>query len=593
MRRVVAVGVVMSVLLVVGLLAAGATPAAADTTTNQNVTADEITNEWTLAELQQDGTSAANAPASVRMDDRTNRMYWVVHWPAELLGSGAGDPDGDGWKHLERGETVERNSVYLRSINQGESETVTVVTVYYDEGEREVTRDNETTTVDAPKNVQVYKHEVELERGWSFAEVDLPRTDDSRQVTMWIEGSEDDLRWTFEHESVATTQPISIDTWGDFISTALLYFVGPILLGTFLVGSGAKYAINRASIGPQWGYARWMILLGVIAGLAMILLFTSIAQLIVNLPFVISAFVVLVIGVVILETYTSNVDRVQFYQPTLEYTESPEGEGMRDQYNAKQDSELVVQTADNDLAVVRPGLLPFLSRLFGGAAKLQGAEKMETAVNVEGSSINKKIYTDPEAESPIEYQPEGWAWELPVTKVCPSCDSKTVYELGYEEDDEFGCSSCEHTFDDPSRTVTRDDLLRIGAYITGIGAAVYVVMLLSGSPILAAGTGLVLGVTVGATPTNGYARFEPAEGMTRKAETSVMMMEISHDEFRTFEAVKKRLTELASSQIVEREKAVSDYDQSLVQYVLGDEDPDPSLISLTEGDDEEVSADDD
>ena len=93
----------------------------------------ESGSEYTLSELRQDGTSYANSPDSVRLSG--SEMYWMIHWPAGLSGN-PGDPSDSYWRYLSPDDVVDRNSVWLRSINTGSSRNVTVTVATYEICER-------------------------------------------------------------------------------------------------------------------------------------------------------------------------------------------------------------------------------------------------------------------------------------------------------------------------------------------------------------------------------------------------------------------------------------------------------------------------
>ncbi|MFW5905848.1 MAG: hypothetical protein ACOCUO_03295, partial [archaeon] len=263
---------------------------------------DDDEQDYTLSELRQGGSQLSNSPDSVRSAD--GRMYWAIYWPANALLSNPGDPEDDDWEFLSPDETVERNSIYLRTILQDrDAEEMTIKVAYWREGEREVEDGNSTATESYVKDLTVDTQEVSFEKGWAMEEIDLRKSDEPRQVTIWAEDNEE-LRWTFTHESVATSQTAGIQTEGDYLTRASLEFVIPIIVGVFLVGGLVAGALRRAGKGPGWGYAKWALTLTIGSVFVLVTQFSSATEVLVNAPRILAALVVAIVAIVMLETYT-------------------------------------------------------------------------------------------------------------------------------------------------------------------------------------------------------------------------------------------------------------------------------------------------
>lgn len=516
-RRLPVLAIVVAAAVVVALLV-GAVAAA-----------EESDDELTLEELREGGTQYSNSPDSVRIAGE--RMYWVVHWPADAWMANAGDPDDDNWQYLSPGERVDRNAVYLRTINLEETEELTVNVAYYNVDRQRVERDNETVWEETATNVSVAEHAVTLERGWSMAEIPLRQNDENKQVTMWVDGKNaDSLRWRFEHKSIATTQAAGINSEGDYLLRAGTEFVFPTLIGAFLVGGLSRRAIKRAAIGPQWGYFRWIVVLSLLMGAVAVFLYRSASSLLVHAPWFVAVFVVAVFGIVLLETLQYGVRKVEFIKPQIEEATSPSGEDAYDSQTYRSKTEKVVRTESDGWAVVRPGLRPFLARIFGGAAHLEGAEDIQARWEAAEGKDDEKIFIHWIAPEVLEYEPEGWELDLP----------------------------------DPE---TRKDWINLAAEVAIVIAVGALVTAPLGSSVgLAAGL-----VTAGVTwvrPTDGYARVKPAPAHTRSAWVSMLFLS---QEFADAETIQDARTEVVRQQAraeKDVEAALQGKDETLVEEMF-------------------------
>jgi len=386
--------------LVLLLLTSALTPfvaAAADGSENS-------TDGYTLEELRRGGTTVGNGPESIRMTDQ--RMFWLIHWPASAVTSTPGEDDS--WAHVEPGGRVDRNAVYLRTF-LFESETVTVRIVSWREGERTVRRGNVTETVPIATNVTESTHKAELGLGRPTAKVPLPQHNRPTHVTMWIE-EYPSARWRFEHKSVATTQSAGISSEGDYLVRLATDVIGPALVGIFVVGFLIRKAIDKAGVGPLKGLGFWIFALGILGAGGLLLAFDSIAELLVAAPKVLAVGLVAIVAIVMLETWTGHVERWDFVQLETTPATSPSGEDRVDARGFAKRHERIIRMPDGGMAVVRPGIIRFLARCFGGASRLRNAGEIRTEIRETGSSrTDKMILTHPEHDDgPLEYEGEGF-----------------------------------------------------------------------------------------------------------------------------------------------------------------------------------------
>lgn len=490
-------------------------------------------DQFTLDELRSDGVTAANAPPSTRMHN--DRMYWIIHWPASAILGTPGDPMDDSWLYLgEEGGSVDRNTIYLRSINMDQTETVTVTIVYYDVEQQVVEEGNATTTEEQAVNVETKQVRAELQRGWSMAAIPLQKNPDHRYVTMWIEGQEDDLRWTFTHQSVATTQAAGIDTYGDYLTRAGIDFLGPILVGSFLTGVIGRRAIKKAGIGPQWGYTKWLIVLTLGTVAIGFHQFSSLAEVVVAAPRMLALYVVGVFAIVLIETYTTGVSKAAFFKPELTDATSPSGNDAYDMVRAKQVEEQTVRMNDGHLAVVRPGLRAFLSRCFGGAARLENAEQISTKVDLVESPIDEVYFVDPKADRVLDYKPESWQISVP----------------------------------DPD---SRAEWFRMGSFALLAVMVAFAVYSFAGNPLYGTLSLLALATLAVVRPEDGYARIDPAPAHMRSAWASMLYLSIEAEDAETIEQARKENIRLQAKSEKEVDAALQDQDATLIQEMFGND----------------------
>jgi hypothetical protein len=523
------------------------------------------TGEYTLDELKQGGTTVSGAPASVRMTQR--KQFWVIHWPASAVGSNPGEDDQ--WAHVEPGSRVDRNAVYLRSIVL-EQETVHVKVVSWRRGTKTVSEGNTTTQEPVARNVTVRTHEVTLNRGWPMVEVPLPQHNRETQVTMFIE-EYPGARWRFEHKSVATTQNAGIESEGDYLVSLLMDVLVWVIGGGFVVGIVCKKALDRAGRGPGYGYGPWIVLLTVGTAIGGFIAFESLAEVIVAAPTVLAAYTVAVFAVILLETYTSNVRKVQFEQLDVEHSTTPSGEEGYGWRSTATTTEDVVRMPDGRDAVVRRGLMPFLARVFGKAATLRNQGEIAHRIEDTGpSAVDERILVHPDAEEVLHYEPESfkWAWEHESDD--PHEETGTTEIAGYE---------VAKTAFAGLATTTLVGLVLANPLPSGLGLLGAVGAVLFQPLALVAGAVAVLVVGREAVP--GEALVVPAPSHMETAyATTAMLAELAEDADTIDEFKRLYRRERIKSQ-KDVEEALEKRDQTLVEgmFDLEDGDLDPEVAS--------------
>lgn len=397
------------------------------------VTAQETSStsesELTLSELREDGTRYTGSPDSVRIED--DQMFWLIHWPAGISGS-PGDPDDNQWQYLSPDDLVDRNSVWLRTINTDDREEVTVTVATYQVDEREVHNDrtNTTTTEQYARNVTTSEHNVTLDRGWVLEEIPIPESQAGQEVTMWV-GDSDELRWRFSHRSTATTQELPFGNWGGLLRWSMVVFVLPIGIGGVASLYGAKRVVERTGKGTGWSYGSWIALFALIGGLAVASFWGDLTRILVEYPWAMVLYVLLLLFALMLETFEQHTSTVRFERDELEKTTMPSDDVGVDQLSSRERVLTVIDPPEGPARVASDGVLAFLARLVtGGAATLRTVDPGHEEADEHGETdtwkdplrcratvnegrVDQRAYVHPRSPSVVDYEPEGWELSLP------------------------------------------------------------------------------------------------------------------------------------------------------------------------------------
>ncbi|QLH83217.1 hypothetical protein [Halosimplex pelagicum] len=540
----------LAALLLVGLLIAApivatvAVDGAAATAAANQSASPSSDSEFTLSELKRDG--AHQQVDSVRMANTDDLMYWLVYWPANDVFA---NPGGDqGGQYLPANHSVGRNTVYLRTW-AFDSREETVHMVFWNEKTRTVERGNTTVVEPYAANVNHVEREVTVDRGRPTVAIDMPNHQSQKRVTMWIE-DKDWARWTFRHKSLATTQAVNIDSAGDYLASVISDFLVWIIVGGFLVGWICKIWIDRAGEGPGYSLTAWFLGLSFATGLGSLMFYESVASLVVNAHIVLSAYVVGVIAIIMLEMRSNGVSKAMLLQPKLSYAESPTGDEAWDMLDAELEEARIVRGTDGTVSVITRGFLPSLARAFGATARLYNAEKLRTRVNLQNSKWDELFVVDPEADEILHYEPEGW--EL------------TTSPLDREHAPTYGAIAL--------------------AFVVG-GLGIHFGGVSPWLVIGALGAGLL---TWAAEPVSGEAYVEPAPVHIRTAVATMFQLTEDVDDAKTLDQAKEQVDKLRVRRQQEVEREVEKHDRTLVEEALDPDAEIPSTIGSDDGDDDEV-----
>jgi hypothetical protein len=389
--------------------------------------AGQSASDLTLDELQQDGTHYSTE--SMRLDSSTPRIWWLEHEPPNNpMASVSKSTNGP---KFASGDTLSSNRIFLRTqVAQEGGLTRTVKIASWQRGQRTVKSGNTTSTQPVAENVTVTTQQVQFDPIQGVAEVSIPQHDEAHEITMWVDSAPNEARWRFTHESVATTQPIPINTYSDF----LLYGAGFIILPAVgMMGYGSKKiknAVDRAGKGPGHGFAYYAIVSTILAGAVIGFAYVQLAEIIVTVPFVLGGYVALIGAGYTLATHEGKTESKLFWQPHIKdvtaFAESSlpttggDGDGGADKLSFSEDMPLgkmqdytVLDEGQRGISVVRDGWLAFLARIKGGRAKIENAEELKTRFSLAQSEWDECFIVDPDADTLLDYEPPGLRLKTP------------------------------------------------------------------------------------------------------------------------------------------------------------------------------------
>jgi len=570
--RVVAVALVVVALTAVSVAVVGTVAAAEEANATNN--ASGSSSSWTATEIRSGGETIAGAAPSQRWLGTDGSVYVDYSNPNPLVG-GSGE-DWEAGVILEPGSKIQADQLRIHAQRARDAgiDKYRVRLVYANMITRQVTEGNTTRTVTEAANVTTGTQKVEFAGPFSTGTVNLRRSDAPRNVLMILENpetGEEVARWSFRHESVATTQAAGISSMGDLLGWVGVWIVLPLVVLTVAVGYLSRAAIRRAGKGPDMGPVFWTGALGAGTFFGVALAYSLVADWLVALPLAIPVGLALFIGIVYIETTEVGVEEVEFIKPDLSLAKSPSGEDGVDMIKAESTTEKVIRDGPVHRAVVRDGIRPFLSRVFGGAAPLVGSDDLATRIDIYGDDADHDamVFVHPESGSVLDYEPEGWQLELPSL-------------ADREEQKNFAVLAA----------VALAFTAGVGQ-VFGFAAGVVAFIL------------VVAGIAL--RPRSGFARVMLAPAHMRAAFASMMYLGKELDNAETIEAARSKLVELQAQSEKDVEKAITSRDSTLVQEMHNvdadaavDElstDKDDDLDKLIEdgqesGVDQEVPADD-
>lgn len=501
-------------------------------TTDGNATSENASGESVDAgQLRSGGQTVSGGDPSMRWLPDAGSVY--VDYPGSNPLTNTQTEDWQAQNVLENNALVETNELTVNSQRprDAESESYELEVVYWSE----TTTQTDNGTVSETQVESRETKELTFEGPFDRQTVELQQSDSERRVTMWLEDSTGDridgAQWTFRHHSIPTSQGAGIDTMGDYLGTAIMEFLAPIGLGVFAVGAIASKAVKRAGKGPGYGYGPWIFVLSLACIVGALFAFSSLAELLVGVPLLAALFISGLVGIVVLESDHASTKKTLFLRPHLVDVANPRGDDVVDSMLGDAREETLVELQGGQQAVVRSGLLPFLSRVFGGMAKLTPTRPMTTEMNLVDSEWDQLVFVDPDADETLDYQPEGWQLEFPALE-------------------------------------ERGDYLRVGTLglvLVGIVGSVGT----SVSWTLGFVVGAVAIVGYLATPRSTSATVEPASGHERAALTSMMYLAEAHDDAETIESAREKLIQERAQSERDIDDALEKQDATLIEEMFG------------------------
>lgn len=506
------------------------------------VAQDENTSgEYTLQDLQQDGKHYSVDGARIVPEEQ--KVYWLEHRPANQPWSDVSKENGG--PKFGSGQTLKTNTLYLRTIRaETTTESVNVTVVTWDKETQLVTEGNTTRQVAYAANVTSTTQQVNLGPGWALGEIDLPRHDETKRVTMWIEGHEDTARWTFKHKSVAFTQPLDADTYAEFVMLAGLFVILPALITGYYGSKKVRAWIDRAGAPPGHSAAYYTSIALVTTGAIAFGIYSFAAEIIVTAPVVLGVGLGVVYIGYMLSTHEGRTAKKLFWQPHIESVsafastkipsigaDNPEEEieFSEDMPFGQMRSFRVLDEGHDGMSIVQDGWMAFLARLKGGRALIENADELRTRFSLWRSGWDEVFIIDPDADSIIEYERPGLRLRSP----------------------EF----------DSWR-----ELVFPGAITAGLAFAVRQLWQIYGAPALA-GTAVIGAYLVwkfAVEGTDSYVRINPAPVAMRPVLASMFVLQMGHRDASSLEEAEEFAWRALAGQEEERLSWERDRDETFV-----------------------------
>lgn len=435
MRRTAAVVALVTVTVLLGLAAPGFA---------QDGDTGAAARHLSLEDLSPGGTKPANAPPSVRANGKYGEFV-VKYLPTGLFIDES--DQSPSWRFMEPGTTIKRNELQLwskRAYGAADQEYVLRI-AHWEKGTRTVTAEDGTTRQEpAAVNVTTYSQTVTFGGGYDYATVELhPHYDDRVRTTMCVQAPEEpnclqnpgEQRWLFYHASTKASAPIETHSQGGRLAWGYGLLVFPFFGSTIVTLYLGRQFVKAAKAGPQIS-AIWWVITAVLLGLFVLLAWDWLSDTLVRAPWLISAAVGILLGVIAVEWFgrtTYGAGFLQFrltegFDPTNPdadedalATDGGQGEAQLDT-GRPQDAPgvlkarfMVQRFAQGDTgerSAIRTGIRKFWARARGATADLEVDGNMQTRIEVDGP-IEELYLLDPEADEPLEYEPERHELSIP------------------------------------------------------------------------------------------------------------------------------------------------------------------------------------
>ena len=529
--------------------------------------------EYTIEELRDGGTVISEEYPSVRRSG--NEAWWVVRYPPSGMNSyGSGNRE-----FISSSTIVRRDRVRIISSDfEAAGSTETFKVVYWMPQEQQVTTENTTSTETVAKVLDTQT--VQLTYQGAFKpHADLPLKkffDRPVRVTVWSTEASEDRRWTFKLETIATAQPVNIDSTSELYDWVLVWNFLPGLAMLGVVAIGVPKLRKAAGAGPQ--RLGTLIGGGLFVGVAIFIIgYVELASLVAAIPLVFPALIAYVAGAVLLHD-AEPVKRIGLVQFDTEAVQSPVDEGaeIMDAIEGAIEGFDVVEMPNGDLALYEDGFKPFWARLNGCYTELN-IRNQEARIEMTGD-YDELVFVDEDQEDLIDHQPEQvlfkWPWKT------------FSFDEDGDADDDAAAMQKASVF--PAALGAAEYIKTAG--ITGLfGLACLASEQYIGTWVWGTLSAFPLALLV-ATPVKGSAHTEVAAGQARPAYTTAFYAHYSVKRFQTIPDLLREVQKQSNKQLDVKELLQEIGDESIMKR-SNDPDASPLRSDLIE-DDPAVNGDD-
>lgn len=553
--------VLVASLLLVAAAVAGAVLAPSVLAGDGNSASDG--QRYSYEDLADGGTTVDERYPSLRPAG-THLAFWTVRYPPSGLNTYGGQDANK--EFLQPDSTVRRNKIRMYTARpwDGQTKTFTFKIVYWTEETKQVTEGNTTTTETVAEVEAVDTKQLEFGQGFGqYQDIQLrSHYDEPVRVTIWLKGHRDSVRWTFKHQSIATAQPVNIDSKSDLTRWLLFWNFIPSLVALGLVSRGVPKLRDAAGAGPD--RAATVIGGGLLVTLGfMIWGYVELASLVAAVPLVFPFAVGWVAGAILLDQDEA-VEHIGLLRLDTEAATSPidaEAEVL-DALEAEVEGYDVVQMPNGDLALYQDGFGPFWARLKGKYAKLD-VHNQASEIEARGD-YDRLFVIDQDAEDLIDHQPEtvvmNWPWR--------------TYDP--ETDDERLADVLPHD-------LGREQYIATAFYFGGLAAATWASQQWLGTWIWGAATCVPGSLVAFAEPVAGRGDIYCAPGQSRKAYATALYMEVTLRRFETIPQLLREVIDANKRELDVKEMLRQLDDESIIKN-SNDPDANPLESRLVEDD---------
>ncbi|MFB6368438.1 MAG: hypothetical protein ABEJ00_02385, partial [Gemmatimonadota bacterium] len=240
-----------------------------------------------------------------------------------------------------------------------------------------------------------------------------------------------DARWRFLHKTSKATLPVETNSAGARLGWGLISLLIPFFAGSVVTLYGGRKAVERAKAGPQIS-ALWWVLASIAGILFVVLAWDWLSGTLIRAPWLVSAAGGILLGVIAVEWFGRRTYGAGFLQFSLSDGFDPTDPAEVEEAAARAEDEEheggpedapgvlkarlhIAKFARGDTgarSAIRRGIRKFWARARGASADLEVDGNMQTRIDVDGP-IEELYLLDPEADEPLQYQPEHHAIEWP------------------------------------------------------------------------------------------------------------------------------------------------------------------------------------